>query len=125
MRPEKTDHQHAVGILHDGDQPVIVGLDIEHHPAALENARFWVRLLHVLRRFPLSRLHDSPPSVVLRLSGFDSTVTGPSGEITLHDIGANHDHGGQSYPQVPKNGSFGSILWKFGRLAHLWAAHGR
>jgi hypothetical protein len=33
--PKKADHQHAMGVLHDGNQPIVVSLDVEYHPAAL------------------------------------------------------------------------------------------
>src|SRR5882672_231832 len=101
VRSKKPDHQHAMGVLHDGNQPIVVALDVEYDPAALENARLRVSLLHVLRPFPLRLLYYGPPGIVLRSRRLDPTVAGPRREIAFHDVGADDDHGPRSYPRVP------------------------
>src|SRR6266700_3162231 len=48
MRSEKSDHQNAIYVLNQSNQPKIVGFDIENHTTALQNARLRVRFLHLL-----------------------------------------------------------------------------
>ena len=64
----------------------------EYHSAALENARFWIRRLHILRVAPLSTARDGKPGIVLCPCGFDPFVTGVSSEVALDDLGADDEH---------------------------------
>src|SRR5487761_505516 len=101
VRSKKPDHHHAMGILHDRNQPIVVALDVEYHPAALENARLRVSLLHVLWRFPLRFLYYGRPSIVLRSRSLDAAVAGPRREKAFHDVGADDEHESRSYPRIP------------------------
>jgi hypothetical protein len=49
MIAEKADHQHAVAILYQGDQAVVVGLDIEHDAPPFEDAGFGMRTMRFTR----------------------------------------------------------------------------
>ena len=66
MGPEESDCQGSCLILYACNQSVVVALDVEHHSAALENARFWIRRLHLSWGAPLSAPHNGKPSIVLR-----------------------------------------------------------
>src|ERR1700719_25533 len=77
MRSEKSDHQNAIYVLNQGNQPKIIGFDIENHTTALQDARFRVRLLHLFRRLPVGCSRDRQPCVVLRSRGLDSSMAGP------------------------------------------------
>src|ERR1700692_1814339 len=50
VRSEKSDHQNAIYVLNQGNQPKIVSFDIENHTTALQDARLRVRFLHLFRR---------------------------------------------------------------------------
>jgi hypothetical protein len=52
MRSEKSDHQNAIYVLNQGNQPKIVGFDIENHTTTLQDARLRMRFLHLIRRLP-------------------------------------------------------------------------
>ena len=58
MAAEKADYQHAFAILDQGNQAAVVVLDIEPDAPALQDARLWMRTLHVLRRAPVRSLRD-------------------------------------------------------------------
>jgi hypothetical protein len=47
MRSEKSDHQNAIQVLNQRNQPIIVGFDIKNHTTTLKNARFRMRPLYV------------------------------------------------------------------------------
>jgi hypothetical protein len=48
MRSEKSDHQNAIYVLNQGNQPKIVSFDIENHTTALQDARRRVRFLRAI-----------------------------------------------------------------------------
>jgi hypothetical protein len=77
MGSEKSNHQYTSLILHQGNQAVIVGFDIEHDPTAFENARFGVRSLYVLRGLPIGCFHYRPPCVELRARSLDALMSCP------------------------------------------------
>lgn len=92
MRSKITDHQNTRFILHNGNQPIVIRLDVEYHPAALEDARLWVGQFYILRRPPLRRPRYGSPGVVLRPRRLDSLVACLALKIRLDDVGPDHDH---------------------------------
>ena len=86
MTAEKADYQHAVAILYQGNQAVVVGLDIEHDAPAFQDARLWMRTLHILRRTPVRSLHNRQPCPVLGACRVDALVTGMFGKVALEKI---------------------------------------
>ena len=66
MGAKKPDHHDPVLVLHQGDQSIIIRLDVEDHSSTLEDARLRVRLLYVTRCLPLRLLRNRSPGVVLR-----------------------------------------------------------
>src|SRR5487761_2639697 len=44
--------RYAIYVLNQGNQPKIVGFDIENHTTALQDARLRVGFLHLVRRLP-------------------------------------------------------------------------
>src|SRR5271169_11889 len=92
MGPEEPDHQDARLILQGRDQSIVVALDVEHGPPALQYARSRMRGFHLLRVAPLRPTGDCQPDVILRSRGPDFPVAGMSGKVALDRLCADHDH---------------------------------
>ena len=64
MAAEESDCECSRPVLDGRYQSVIVALDVEHDPAALENARFRIRRLDILRIAPIGAGHNVEPSFI-------------------------------------------------------------
>src|ERR1700740_540211 len=92
MTAEKADHQHAITILNHGDQAVVIGLDVEHHTSAFQDARLGMRSLHLLWRPPVRSLRNRQPCPVLSARRIDTPMTRALGKIALNNVSADHQH---------------------------------
>src|ERR1700731_669672 len=92
VRSEVPDHQYTCRILHQSNQPVVVGLDVENHPTTLENAGLRMGILNILWCLPLTLLRDYPPGLILSASSLDSPVPSPFLKIALDQVRAQDDH---------------------------------
>src|SRR5450631_658142 len=92
MRSKEPDHDDAVFVLHQGDQAIVICLDIEDHSTAFENTCLRMSCLYVLRRLPSRALHYGSPRIVLRSGGPDPSISAPHRNIALDDVCADHDH---------------------------------
>src|ERR1700739_358256 len=75
LTAEKADHQHALTILDHGGQAVVIGLDVEHHTSAFQDARLGMRSLHLLWRPPVRSLRNRQPCPVLSARRIDTPMT--------------------------------------------------
>src|SRR4051794_5244177 len=99
MAAEEPDHQHAGLILYGRDQAIVVAFDIEHDPAAFENAGPRMRYLHILGAGPSGTPGDREPDIVLRPRRPDAPVAPVRGEVALDGLGADDDHGSSNEPR--------------------------
>jgi hypothetical protein len=61
MAAEESNGDHAGPILDSRYQAIVIAFDVEHDPTGLENARFRVRCLDVLRIAPIGALDRDAP----------------------------------------------------------------
>src|SRR5882757_1096704 len=92
VRSEEPDHYDTCRILHQSNQSIVIRLDVEDHPATLENADLWMGALHILGCLPITPLHDGPPRLILSPSCLDSSVPSPLPEMALDQVRAHDDH---------------------------------
>src|SRR5271170_6069408 len=112
MGAEEPDRDDAGFVFDDSNQAIVVGLDVEHDPARLEDARFRVRCLDVPRSTPSAALRDREPCLILRARHPDSLVIGVLGEISLRKADA-HDKHSNRIADNSKKWKENSRIWKF------------
>jgi len=71
---EEADREDSRAVLDRRCQSVVVALDIEDHATGLENTRFRVRRLHILRIAPVGVGRNVEPSLVLRSRSLDALM---------------------------------------------------
>src|SRR5450432_825906 len=97
MRSEEPDHDDAVFVLHQGDQTIVICLDIKDHSTAFENTCLRMSCPYFLRRRPSRALRYGSPRIVLRSGGLDPSISASRRKIAFDDVGADHDHGSVCY----------------------------
>src|SRR5271163_2107611 len=105
MRPEEPNHQNARLILDARYQSIVVVLDTENDASRLQYACPWKRCLDVLWNAPIGAADEAEPRIILRTRRLDPAMPGAVGEIGLHRVRADDDHG----VRIAKN----SKNWKF------------